>query len=195
MSAGATTRSAGDGTTDRAPTDAPPIYGAILGAEWVRVPEPLRSFHASATGGVAAGTLAVRGSASRIGRAVAAALGMPRATPAAAVVLSVTIHGDRQRWERRFDGRPLVSWQRAHRGLLLERFGPYTFGFDLVVEPDGLSYRFRRAWLFGIPVPRWLAVRSRARAWADGAGWRVESVVTAPLVGLLAEYTGTVTPA
>ena len=125
---------------------------------------------------------------------VASVLLLPSEADGAQVQLRVSLRGDAERWERSFDGRALSSIQRAYRGLLLERFGPYTFGFRVEPEVDGLSLVFARAWLFGIPWPSWLAVKSRARARAVDSGWHVDVVVTAPLLGLLARYDGVVEP-
>ncbi len=170
------------------------VYARLLGDAFARVPEPLRSFHSAPSGVTAAGTLEVRRGTGRLARLIASVLGLPADSADAVVVLTITIEGPKQKWERRFDGRRLVSWQQAHGALLLERFGPYTFGLRLQCEDDGLSYTFVRAWFLGIPVPSWLAVESTARTRAQGIGWFLESEVTAPLVGLLVRYTGTVTP-
>eukprot|EP00698_Gefionella_okellyi_P000707 TRINITY_DN10628_c0_g1_i1.p2 TRINITY_DN10628_c0_g1~~TRINITY_DN10628_c0_g1_i1.p2 ORF type:complete len:136 (-),score=28.07 TRINITY_DN10628_c0_g1_i1:47-454(-) len=66
-------------------------------------------------------------------------------------------------WHRVFNGKPLDSFWCTRKGLAIEHFGVFSFGFYL--RPcvrkgqPGFEHIFRKMWVFGIPVPNWLAVR------------------------------------
>ena len=62
-------------------------------------------------------------------------------------------------------------------------------------DSDVLRYRFRRAWLLGVPVPRSLALRSDAVCRGDDRGWELDSRVSIPWLGELVRYRGRVEPA
>ena len=125
-------------------------------------------------------------------RALCSLLRLPNEADAVHVVLTVRAEGDREHWRRRFAGRRLDSTMRARRGRLIERFGVYTFGYRLEMDGFVLRYRYERAWLLGVPLPRWLALGSNAECRGDETGWVIDSLVFAPLLGPLARYHGRV---
>lgn len=170
------------------------LYGRLLGHALERLPAALRRFHGRGCGRARGSFAVVRGPGRR--RAAACTLlGLPAAGEEVPVELLVTADRRGEHWRRRFGSRRLTSVQRARGALLVERFGPYAFGFRLAVEGETLVYRFERAWLLGCPLPRRLALRSGAVCRGDGAGWQVESWVGLPGLGELVRYSGRVVPA
>lgn len=123
-------------------------------------------------------------------------LRLPTSGDAVPVTLAVRTRDRVQTWTRHYHGVPIVTRQWAHRGQLVEAAGPYRIAFRLEVEGDALSFRFVRAWLGPMPIPRMAAVRVDADAIAEpnAESWRVDVRVTAPVLGLLARYEGEVTP-
>ena len=107
--------------------------------------------------------------------------------------LEVSALGDMQRWARRFGGFALETRQREYRGLLVESSGPASIGFELVVRDGGLLFQPCRAWVFGIPLPLWLAPRIEAEnSPGESGGWRVRVRFSVPFLGQVAEYEGEV---
>jgi Domain of unknown function (DUF4166) len=144
--------------------------------------------------GRAFGRLSVRRSAGRLRNLGAAALGVPPEGDYD-LLLEVTLNGAGQRWTRRFGPHALVTTQIEHCGLLVESSGPGSLGFELIVEAGALLFRPRRAWVFGLPVPLWMAPNIEADNWpTESGGWRVHLRFCLPLLGVVGEYEGEVTP-
>ncbi len=123
---------------------------------------------------------------------IAAALGVPPAGEYD-MVLEVSPHGDDQRWRRRFGDSVLETGHSEHRGLLVESSGAASIGFEVIVEGGGMLFRPRRAWMFGIRLPLWLAPRIEAENWPNpDDSWRVHVRFSVPLLGRVAEYEGDV---
>jgi hypothetical protein len=97
-------------------------------------------------------------------------------------------------WERDFGGRKFSSIQSEGKGyadkLLLERFGPVTFGMALVLKEGKLHSLARRWSLFGIPLPLILAPRTTVYEEADGNDFCFHVEVKHGLLGLIARYEG-----
>jgi hypothetical protein len=100
---------------------------------------------------------------------------------------------------RLFDGKPVVTDQRAVSGLLAERFGALEFRFRLSFADHAIHYRqvgvmLRLALPFfpEIPLPGWASPQVSARETAGGTEMetRVLVEVSAPLAGLLFSYEG-----
>jgi len=129
-------------------------------------------------------------------RSLANLLRLPRAGERVKVLLTVRPCPGGQIWIRHYDGVPIETRQWAHRGLLIEAAGHYRIGFTLAAKGNSLSFRFFRAWLGPMPVPRFAAVRVDADASAapDAESWRIDVRITAPFLGLVARYEGEVTP-
>jgi len=166
------------------------LYRRVLGERFEALPDVLRRFHGSPTGGRARGTFQVERAAGRLHSAVASLLGMPESSQAVPVCLDVTVEGDRERWCRRFGERRLVTVQWAMRDLLMESLGPVVFSSVLVLDGPRLRYEFRRAWFAGIPLPRWTSPSVSGSAVARDSGWRVEVHVVAPFLGEIVRYEG-----
>jgi len=179
-------------TTEAAPAG---LYARLVGEGWGALDEPVRRLHLRARG---AGTFAVRRGEGLVARAVARLMGLPRGGEAVPLRLSIEPHGGGERWRRKFDGREFVTEQGEQAGpLLAERAGPFELLFRLSVEGGALLYSPEGAALrvssLRVRLPRLLAPRVEAWERADGSGGvRVEVCVTAPLVGLLIRYEGSV---
>jgi hypothetical protein len=114
--------------------------------------------------------------------------------------LVISPHGAAETWARTFDGRPLVTTQRAvDTGVLVECFRAFELRFQLRVHNGALLYEqigaTLRFWKRSLPLPSWLAPRVHAREDRNALGDRVDISVriTLPFTGLLILYEGTVT--
>ena len=100
--------------------------------------------------------------------------------------------GAGETWVRRF-GRHAFGSHHASRGgrwrhLLVERFGPLSFGIALVVEGGRLHFVVRRWALLGLPLPQWLAPVSRSWEGEDGGLFRFDIELSHPMVGRIVRY-------
>ena len=172
----------------------PSLYRRVLGPRFETLPMVLRQFHDSATGGRARGTFHVERGRGFLRNALASWLGFPRAGANANVDLEVSVEGDRERWCRRFSHETVVSVQWEEGQVLIEQFGMSSFSSNLRISGDELIYEFRRAWLAGIPLPRWLSPRVEGVVKGEVDGWRVVTRVFAPVLGEILHYEGRVRP-
>jgi len=169
------------------------VYRRLLGAALDALPPTLRRFHdvetewhGSATFRVTRGRGPLRNLAARLG-------GLPRAGAAVPVRLRILAEGDGERWVREFGGRKLVSFQRAWRGLLVERFGALTLGFRLTAEPPALRLTPARCWVLGVPWFHRLAPFGDGVETGRADGVDVVATGYAPLLGMLVRYEGLLT--
>ncbi|MGI8749522.1 MAG: DUF4166 domain-containing protein [Thermoleophilaceae bacterium] len=173
----------------------PALYPQLLGPSWHELAAPVRRTHLDGASLSAAGRFRVRHGAGRLGRLLAWLLRVPPATEAASIRLLVTPLGRGERWERSFDGAPLISTQRESGGRLVERIGPLELCFRLEVRGGALLYRQAGAALsagpLAVSLPRVLAPRVEAREEPEGTErTRVSVAVTVPWIGLLVSYSG-----
>jgi hypothetical protein len=170
------------------------VYQEVLGERFGLLHPTLRRFFGDERGGRASGRLKVTRAAGRLRSLAASALGLPPAGDYD-VLLEVVPHGAGQRWVRHFGQHLLTTDQGRRRELLLESSGPAGIGFALTVADGALLFRGDRAWLCGVPLPRWLVSGLAAENTpADSGGWRVRVCFRLPLLGLVGEYEGEVIP-
>jgi hypothetical protein len=175
------------------------LYESVLGDRFAELPPVLRRFHAR-SGALAHGVLRVQRGRGLIARIAGAVMGTPPPSDGVAVELRVTIEDGREVWTRQFasprpGGHTMVTRQWREGVYLVEAVGPTRTFFELQSEPEGFCFVQRRCAILGIPLPLWLAPHAHARAWSvDPDSWEVEVRVSLPIVGLLVEYAGRLTP-
>lgn len=178
---------------DSARERALPLYARLLGDAWERLPDAVRSMHDGTTVR-AEGRAEIERGTHPLARAAAWAFGFPPA--GTGVPLSVSFERTRagEIWARRF-GRHAFRSHHAERGgrwrhLLVERFGPVTFGVALVVEGARLHFVVRRWAVLGLPLPLRLAPVSRAWEGESDGEFRFDVDLSHPLVGRIVRYRG-----
>jgi hypothetical protein len=125
-------------------------------------------------------------------------MGLPSAGKSRDVEVSVERRADgSEKWTRIFSGRPFSSIMRlSEDGYLTERFGPAAFDLGLTASASGTALPVKRAWLFGLPLPRFLQPRSTAMEQCDEKGrFRFDVRLDLPVFGLLVHYRGWLEPA
>lgn len=183
---------------DRAIESGAPLYERLLGSEWAQLAAPVRRLHSPGPRVYAHGRLSVTGATTAGARAIARALRLPRASPAAATTLAIVREGDGERWVRRFERRRLDTRQSANAGTLLERYGVLEFRFALERCDGGLRYRQMHvsvaAGSLRVPLPRVSApvVDACERAAADDRV-SVDVRISLPWAGLVLRYRGEMT--
>jgi hypothetical protein len=169
------------------------LFPTILGDAWASLPAPIRAMH-EGPGGEGQATI------DRGRNPLARLAGWLVGFPPTAVQCPVSVHFDRRAdgaeiWRRRFGDHLLTSTLSPatgrFAGLLTERFGPAAFDMALVPSGGRLELHIRRWHLVGIPLPLWLAPRSRAWEEDRGGQFAFHIELSHPLTGLIVSYSGT----
>lgn len=172
----------------------PPLYARVMGARFDALPEAVQAMHRVVGDSGAEGEGVVTRGKGPLAKLLAAVMGMP---PAGSYPLHVAFaeRGGREVWTRSFGAHRFASELSGAGGLVVERFGPLRFGFELPSDREGLRMVLRRWSVFGVPMPRLLGPRIEAREWQEGDRFRFEVGVAMPLVGRVVHYTGWLVPA
>ena len=171
-----------------------PLYPRLLGPAWTLLPEPVRALHGEALSGRAEGRADIERGRHPLARAAAWIFGFP--PPGRDVPVSVRFQRDAkgETWHRRFGKHAFKSHHSAREGrwrhLLVERFGPVTFGLALVVDEGVLQFVIRRWSVLGVVLPlRWAPV-SRASESEAGGRFRFDIDIGHALTGRIVRYRG-----
>ena len=167
-----------------------PLYRRVIGGpDYDRLPEPVRRMHDVIGDGGAAGRGRVRRGRSLLARLVCAAMRFP---PEGEHDLHVAFEerDGVERWTRDFAGSSFSSELSQSGARLVERFGPMRFSFDLPCDEHGLTMVMRGWSVLGIPMPLWVAPKSEAREWAEGADFCFDVPIALPGIGTVVHYSG-----
>lgn len=171
-----------------------PLYRRTLGDAFDSLPPVLRRFHEQSPEAGAQGTLHITRGSGRIRQALAALMRLPLPGEQVPVVLQVQTVGEAEHWRRDFGTLRLVTQQWLQDGLLIETAGPLRFGFRLTADAKEMRFEFARCWFVGMPLPTALAPRVNATASEYEDGWWLRVRIDVPLLGMLTQYEGKVTP-
>jgi hypothetical protein len=168
----------------------PPLYARVMGDDFDALAPTVRRLHAVLRDDGASGRAQVRRGRNLLARLVARLFRFP---PEGEHDLHVSLceRDGRERWTRDFGGRLFSSGMEARSGLLVERFGPFRFGFDLPSDgAGGLAMVMRRWWMGPVPLPMILAPRAPAREWQEDGRFHLDVSIGLPLVGPVVQYRG-----
>jgi len=171
------------------------LYPWLLGDAFARLPQAVQRLHLAGPTAVAAGHGTVTLGTGRIARLLAWLLGVPAAGVDRPLRVTVTRSASGgETLCRRYPDATLTTTQHpagsAGSGLLAERFGPVALVIRLEARAHGLTFMLRRATLFGLPLPRFLAPTVQARETADDGVYRFFVRVDLPGLGRLIQYQG-----
>jgi len=169
------------------PGSGPPLYWRVLGADFARLPVPVKALHDNPGRVVACGRCRVERGGNPLARLLAALFGFPPAGDDVPLRVQITAEGAGERWERNFAGHRLASLQSevpGRPGWLYERFGPGHFTIDPRPSERGLSFALTGARLFGLALPRWLWPAVTGDATAPDGFYRFEVSIALPVVGI-----------
>ncbi|SMC96778.1 SDR family oxidoreductase [Rhizobium sp. RU36D] len=166
-----------------------PLYRRVLAADFARTPAPVQALHDVIGDGSAAGRAVVTRGTSLLARLACAIIGFP---PTGEHALHVDFEEEDgiERWTRDFAGRRFSSELSQSGHFLVERFGPLRFHFTLEGDETGLRMRMQRWFMFGLPLPLWLAPKSEAREWAEGDQFCFDVAIALPGIGAVVHYRG-----
>jgi NAD(P)-dependent dehydrogenase (short-subunit alcohol dehydrogenase family) len=169
------------------------LYARVMGDRFARLPSLVRSMHGVLRDGGAFGEAIVTGGANPLARIIAKIIGFP-STGIRALHVHFEERDGAEIWTRRFDGRPFRSRLDQKGRWLVERFGPFRFGFDLPSDDHGLSMVMRRWWVGPLRLPLALAPRSVATEWEEGGRFHFDVPIALPVIGRIVHYRGWLEP-
>jgi hypothetical protein len=169
------------------------LYRRVLGERLDLLPEALKSFHDSLSGGQGRGLFRVRRGQGIIQRIVGFFAGFPPAAADVQVLLKVTVDEDVETWTRQFGDHKMVSQQWQQDKLLVEQFFPLRFAMALEADEKGMSFQIRRSYFGPLPLPRFFNPKMTAFTKGSEDGWHILLRIEASLLGLLVEYEGDLT--
>lgn len=172
-------------------------FEAALARHFELLPDAVKAVHRAGPVTRLAGTARVEGAQSLIGALGARLFGFPTSSDRVLVQVVIRLAADgTETWERDFGGRRFRSrLAPLRRDMVSERFGPFTFDLALEAATDGLTMHVVD-WRFGmLPLPRWLAPKSKAVESSDAEGQFCFDVpIALPFVGSLVRYRGSLAP-
>lgn len=175
-----------------------PLYRQILGNAWSSLHERIRAMHCHAGDGKAAGMAQIERGRSWLSTLIADAAGFPKAAPNVPVKVSFRSGADGERWQRTFGRKSFASVQSCgegrSKGLLLERFGPFTINMALVVDGGNLEFVVRGWSFFGLPLPAVLAPSGRSFEYVADGRFHFDVEIAHSLLGLIVRYRGWLKP-
>jgi hypothetical protein len=182
-----------------------PLYQQLLGAAWDELPAEIRAMHDLGAIGIANGEAIVDRGTGRLARSIARIFGFPAAGQRVPVQVAFRTMVDRdgqggsETWQRNFAGRLFHSQQAGGRGreahLLVERFGPFSFGLAILVRGGRLVLVPRRMRFCGLPLPASWAPRGDCHEAAVNGRFNFHVEIGHPLTGLIVRYRGWLVPA
>ena len=170
------------------------LYEEILGDAYNEMSEPLQNLHRIGDGKTFEGRCKVTRGKNPLSHIVATAFRLPKASPDIPVKVVLTKDGEKEIWERFFNGRRMVSRQESGCGkqsrLVIERFGPIAIHIAILVE-DGKQILKTTGWsLFGIPLPKFLTPGGDVFEHAQDGRFNFHVDLVAPIFGRLVKYEG-----
>jgi len=155
------------------------LYEEILSDAYADMSKPLRELHAIGTGKTFEGRCKVTRGKNPLSHIVAAVFGLPKASPDIPVKVVLTKDGNKEIWERFFNGRRMVSTQEAGRGKLA-----------ILVE-DGKQILKTTGWsIYGIPLPKVLTPSGDVYEHDADDRFNFHVDLVAPIFGRLVKYEG-----
>ena len=170
------------------------LYEEILGPAYEQMSGPLQNLHRIGTGKTFKGRCKVTRGKNPLSHIVALLLRLPKASPDIPVQVVLTKDGDKEIWERFFDGKRMVSTQEAGSGkqsrLVIERFGPIAIHIAILVENGHQVLRTTGWSIFGLPLPKFLLPGGEVFEHDADDRFNFHVDLVAPLFGRLVKYEG-----
>ena len=176
----------------------PAVFAQVLGTAYDQLPASLQRFHAGQTAQQWSGTAGVERGTGLLSRMVAGIFRLPAAGQHVAVQVRIQPSHDSEVWTRTFNHRAFSSALFAGTGsgprLLHERFGPFTFGIELVWDVRQLNFVLRNWRFLGIRLPDALVPGGNTHETEIDGQFCFHIEITHAVTGLIVAYRGSLTP-
>jgi Domain of unknown function (DUF4166)/Saccharopine dehydrogenase NADP binding domain len=184
----------GIGTGTRCEGKGQTLYESVMGEAMNRLSPPLRVFHEKSKSFVMTGEAEVTGASNVFGSIVRKIFGFPATGSNVPLQVNIDIKDGAETWQRNFAGKTFISRQWRGRGryegLLMEAFGPMSFGLA-VEERAGQLHLVPRRWdIFGMPMPAFLMPRVIALEHGASGRFNFDVTIKLPLIGRITQYRG-----
>ena len=121
---------------------------------------------------------------------IARLFGFPPASADTEVRVHFEAHGTGERWTRNFGGTTFSSVLTERTGGVSERFGPFSFHFDLK-EKEGRLAMVPAGWsMLGMPMPRFLMPSGIATEYEEAGRFHFDVPIVLPIIGPIVHYRG-----
>eukprot|EP01125_Pyxidicula_operculata_P014977 TRINITY_DN5058_c0_g1_i7.p1 TRINITY_DN5058_c0_g1~~TRINITY_DN5058_c0_g1_i7.p1 ORF type:complete len:588 (-),score=56.00 TRINITY_DN5058_c0_g1_i7:17-1780(-) len=142
-------------------------------------------------GGHGKGTSEISWGTSIISKFIAYLALLPKPAKNVEFIATTKVVGDCEIWSRSFGGKISSSTMKEWNGQLLESRGGVSFAMNIDIKNDNLiEYTSNRCWVFGIPIPKIIAPKSKWTEEGSKNGWKFDGDVSSPLFGKILEYKG-----
>jgi len=164
-----------------------PLYKRLLGERYQTLPPTVQALH-DVQGSVTwrGRFIAIRGQ-HPLSRLIASLLSLPKAGDDLPLSVTFTQDGEKEHWERDFDGHRFSSLQWTQNGKLYEKLRLVTLIFIIEANAQELRLQLEDVRLFGLSVKGLRPQVSAVESERDGI-FHVDVEVRLPLLGLLVEY-------
>jgi len=174
-------------------TPDPSLFARALGADFARLPAPIRRLHQPEGRVDWQGEADIAAPESGFARLCAWAFGLPRQAGRLPASVAIERFGARERWTRLIGPFRFHSHLRegTRAGEVEERFGPFRFALTLHADAAALRMEARRWWCGPVPMPRWLMPFGIGEERLDEAGrFRFAVEIRLPGAGRVTRYAG-----
>ncbi|CAF2671383.1 unnamed protein product [Rotaria sp. Silwood2] len=178
-------------------SESQPLYQQLLGQAWNHLPPSLQTLHSKNIVKVV-GVAQIERGTSIISRCITMLVGFPKSGKNVPVQVVFQRETNGELWTRTFADKSFSSWHTKGSGhsdrLLMERFGPFTFGLALVVTAGKLHFIVRSWTLFGIRLPVFLAPHGDFYEFDHDGRPCFHVEIKHILIGLIVRYHGWLVP-
>jgi hypothetical protein len=186
------------GTPDNLSSSGPPcLYSRLLGPDWLALSPRVRRGHSQGAEVRGTGHFEIIHGQGRLSRLAVRVLRMPQQANAVPTLLSITIDGMGESWNRSFGDRRMTTRQFDAGGVLAEQFGPLELHFRLRTAEGALVYVQASSYFvlgaLRLRIPKWLAPRVCATEQPRNEKSHVSVQIDLPLIGRLISYEGLLT--
>lgn len=184
-----------DASTHVSELSTQPHFERHLSQDWAALPAPVKRAHDIWDMESFSGTACVERGRGPIAAIIAALFGFPKSMPQVDVRVTMERIGNTEVWTRQFGKsrfRSVLSFRGD--GSVTERFGPLLAELGLHAKDGAVYFPVKRAWLFGLPLPKWLTPISTAREYAADGRFHFDIQLSLPGIGLFSRYQGSLKP-
>lgn len=167
------------------------LYKRILGPQYEKLPVVVQELHNYEGSSIYRGECRVERGTNMISNLCATILSLPKAGEAVPVEVKFKQEGEKEHWQRSFDGQPFRSLQWQKNNLLYERLNLTTLVFKVIATPEKLSLELQDVRILGVSMLSILHPKVIAQESEVNGKFQFTIHTTLPLTGLLVAYKGT----